>query len=241
MSSSQREHLAPHGGAGFRSDPDEEQPDGRFQPPPLPPPPSMPSLPSPRASDLAPSQTPKSLQQPAARVSSGYPGHVCRSPPNSPSSAAPLSQWQTPQVPASPLPPPAPGGSAPQPSPRARGGAGGGAGWTATEQKAPTAGGRRPLREGRVRSSLLHGTRRYFTPQEIARHNTREDCWLVAHGRVYDVTEFVSRHPAGEFAIVRHAGTDSTSDFDFHPSKAQKMWDPYLLGYVEGSADCIIS
>ena len=82
---------------------------------------------------------------------------------------------------------------------------------------------------------------RLFTAEEVRRHSTPDDCWLIAHGRVYDVTTFLQRHPAGDRSIMRHAGTDSTIDFDFHPAHAQKMWAPYLLGYVEGHENCTIS
>jgi len=82
---------------------------------------------------------------------------------------------------------------------------------------------------------------RVFTAEEVRRHSTPDDCWLIAHGRVYDVTTFLQRHPAGDRSIMRHAGTDSTIDFDFHPAHAQKMWAPYLLGYVEDHETCTIS
>ena len=51
---------------------------------------------------------------------------------------------------------------------------------------------------------------RVFTAEEVRRHSTPDDCWLIAHGRVYDVTTFLQRHPAGDRSIMRHAGTDST-------------------------------
>lgn len=92
-----------------------------------------------------------------------------------------------------------------------------------------------------LRTDLRGRTFKYFPPEEVARHNSAGDCWLVAHGKVYDVTAFLKHHPAGEFAIVRHAGTDSTIDFDFHPVKAQKMWAPYFLGYVNAGESCIIA
>ena len=85
------------------------------------------------------------------------------------------------------------------------------------------------------RVDTLGRRRRYFTMEEISLHSAPDDCWLVAHGKVFDVTAFLTRHPAGECAILRHGGTDSTTDFDFHSSKAQRMWAPYLLGYVECS------
>ena len=36
-----------------------------------------------------------------------------------------------------------------------------------------------------------------FSVDEIAKHNTEEDCWVVIHGKVYDVTEFLPDHPGG--------------------------------------------
>lgn len=34
---------------------------------------------------------------------------------------------------------------------------------------------------------------------EVARHNSREDCWIVIHEKVYDVTDFLN----GEWGLVR--------------------------------------
>jgi len=83
---------------------------------------------------------------------------------------------------------------------------------------------------------------KYYTMEEVALHNSRDDCWLVAHGRVYDVTSFVALHPAGPNAILKHAGTESTRDFDFHSYAARKMWKAYLIGYVDtGQSNCTVS
>ena len=30
---------------------------------------------------------------------------------------------------------------------------------------------------------------------EIAKHNNDKDCWVIIHGRAYDVTEFMPEHP----------------------------------------------
>jgi cytochrome b involved in lipid metabolism len=32
---------------------------------------------------------------------------------------------------------------------------------------------------------------------QIGTHNTPASCWLIIHGNVYDVTEFLSQHPGG--------------------------------------------
>jgi L-lactate dehydrogenase (cytochrome) len=41
---------------------------------------------------------------------------------------------------------------------------------------------------------------------EVAKHNTRESCWVIVQGRVYDVTDFLEDHPAGPSIILRYAG-----------------------------------
>jgi cytochrome b involved in lipid metabolism len=73
-----------------------------------------------------------------------------------------------------------------------------------------------------------------FTLEEVAEHCTVEDCWLVAHGVVYDVTSFLAQHPAGVAAIMRHAGKESSEDFQFHSKSAQQLWREYKVGNLQG-------
>lgn len=62
----------------------------------------------------------------------------------------------------------------------------------------------------------------YYTMCQVRRHNRKEDCWLVAHRRVYDATNFLSLHPAGPRPILSRAGGDCTLDYDFHSSVSQR-------------------
>jgi cytochrome b involved in lipid metabolism len=43
-----------------------------------------------------------------------------------------------------------------------------------------------------------------LTGEEIAKHNSRESCWVIVHGKAYDVTEFLPgeeiSHPAEKIA-----------------------------------------
>ena len=41
---------------------------------------------------------------------------------------------------------------------------------------------------------------------EVRQHNTPDDCWLVIHGNVYDLTQFHKSHPGGSKIITECAG-----------------------------------
>jgi|SaaInlStandDraft_1057018.scaffolds.fasta_scaffold86089_3 cytochrome b involved in lipid metabolism len=77
-----------------------------------------------------------------------------------------------------------------------------------------------------------------FQEGEIAQHNTLEDCWVIAHGNVYDITKFVNRHPGGKYVLKSNAGKDVSRHFDFHPDRAQKIWKKFLIGTISKSTNC---
>lgn len=57
-----------------------------------------------------------------------------------------------------------------------------------------------------------------FTASDVARHNTRDSCWVVIEGNVYDVTEFLDEHPGGANIILRYGGKDATEEYlPVHP------------------------
>ncbi|KAH8553421.1 FMN-dependent dehydrogenase-domain-containing protein [Umbelopsis sp. PMI_123] len=57
-----------------------------------------------------------------------------------------------------------------------------------------------------------------ITLQEVAQHNTKDDLWIVIHGKVYDLTKFLPEHPGGPRIIMKYAGQDATDAFDpIHP------------------------
>ena len=49
---------------------------------------------------------------------------------------------------------------------------------------------------------------RKFTLAQVARHKSRTDLWVVIHGNVYNVSDFVAEHPGGEEILLEHAGSD---------------------------------
>ncbi|KAI1766217.1 FMN-dependent dehydrogenase-domain-containing protein [Hypoxylon sp. FL1150] len=53
---------------------------------------------------------------------------------------------------------------------------------------------------------------------EVAKHDGKESCWVVIHGKAYDVTEFLPEHPGGMGIILKYAGKDATEEFEpIHP------------------------
>ncbi|KAK9234551.1 FMN-dependent dehydrogenase-domain-containing protein [Lipomyces kononenkoae] len=79
---------------------------------------------------------------------------------------------------------------------------------------------------------------------EISKHNTKDSCWVIVHGKAYDVTDFLPEHPGGQKIILKYAGKDATKEFDpIHPSDTL---DKYLpadkhLGPVDMSSVSTVS
>ena len=56
------------------------------------------------------------------------------------------------------------------------------------------------------------------TKTEVGLHSSRNSCWVVVHGQVYDLTNFLDQHPGGASSILRYAGKDATKEYEpLHP------------------------
>jgi len=68
---------------------------------------------------------------------------------------------------------------------------------------------------------------RNISADELQQHNTEDDCWVVIHGLVYDLTDFVDEHPAGPESITELAGKDGTEEFQaVHGVNILEDFDP---------------
>ena len=87
------------------------------------------------------------------------------------------------------------------------------------------------MREGREQSEDVDvDAPRAFTADEVAKHASASDCWVIVRGGVYDVTRFVPKHPGGNMIYVK-AGGECTALFDsYHPERARAVLEKYRIG-----------
>lgn len=67
---------------------------------------------------------------------------------------------------------------------------------------------------------------------EVAWHDTPDDCWLVIYDYVYDCTELVKTHSGGQDVLLEYAGRDATLGFidTGHSKTARETLERYLIG-----------
>jgi cytochrome b involved in lipid metabolism len=62
-------------------------------------------------------------------------------------------------------------------------------------------------------SSNEQSSTKGYTKAEVAAKNTTSECWTIIGNKVYDLTNWVSRHPGGSSSIASLCGIDGTSRF----------------------------
>jgi cytochrome b involved in lipid metabolism len=59
-----------------------------------------------------------------------------------------------------------------------------------------------------------------FTMEEVAKHNSQQDCWLVIGNKsnggpkVYDISKYLNEHPGGPEIMLDFAGKDADDMFE---------------------------
>lgn len=74
---------------------------------------------------------------------------------------------------------------------------------------------------------------------EVAKHSTKDNCWVIVDGKVYDVTKIIPVHKGGEKAITTWCGKDASEAFNKrggngpHPASAMDILTKTLMGFFE--------
>ncbi len=76
-----------------------------------------------------------------------------------------------------------------------------------------------------------------FTVDDVARHNTTSDCYMIYDGKVYDFTTYLREHDDYYYDIDAWCGSDMTEAFETkdgrgvdHKSRTYLMLDSYYVG-----------
>ncbi|XP_010544869.1 PREDICTED: cytochrome B5 [Tarenaya hassleriana] len=72
---------------------------------------------------------------------------------------------------------------------------------------------------------------------ELAKHKCRNNCWILIHDKVYDVSSFMDEHPGGDNLLLSVTGKDGSDDFDevSHSDEAKAMMKKFFIGEVDKS------
>jgi len=75
-----------------------------------------------------------------------------------------------------------------------------------------------------------------FTMEEVAKHNKKDDLWVVVKGVVLDLTNWLDEHPGGPNAILNFMGRDATEEFEMlHDDEVIPKYAPeQVIGKVKG-------
>jgi cytochrome b involved in lipid metabolism len=50
-----------------------------------------------------------------------------------------------------------------------------------------------------------------YTMSDVSKHDNQSSCWTIINGKIYDITSFISSHPAGVNKILQGCGVDATN------------------------------
>ncbi|KAK9707161.1 hypothetical protein RND81_07G176600 [Saponaria officinalis] len=80
-----------------------------------------------------------------------------------------------------------------------------------------------------------------FSMQETAEHNSKDDCWVVIDGKVYDVTSYMDEHPGGDDVFLNAKGKDAQEEFEEagHSQDARDLMETFCVGELDPSAATI--
>ncbi|KKZ63259.1 hypothetical protein EMCG_02379 [[Emmonsia] crescens] len=75
-----------------------------------------------------------------------------------------------------------------------------------------------------------------FTMEEVAKHNKKDDLWIVVKGVVMDVSNWLDEHPGGAQALFSHMGKDATEEFEMlHDDEVIPKYAAHIvIGRVKG-------
>lgn len=77
-----------------------------------------------------------------------------------------------------------------------------------------------------------------YTPADLARHASADDCWMAIGGQVYDLTAYLPKHPADDALMLAWCGKEASEAYRTkttgraHSPRADQLLPPYRIGVL---------
>lgn len=92
----------------------------------------------------------------------------------------------------------------------------------------------------KISPAVSNGSPITLNTQEIVKHNSSSDCWLIINQKVYNVTTYLYQHPGNAGTILPSCGKEATNAFNTkgrsagntHSGFANSLLNDFLLGSV---------
>ena len=88
-------------------------------------------------------------------------------------------------------------------------------------------------------TSHAEDSNKTYSLQEVAQHKTEQDCWMAIEGKVYDLSKYLTLHPAGAGTMISWCGSDAEDGMhtkgigDDHSPDAWKELNNFLIGTLK--------
>lgn len=80
------------------------------------------------------------------------------------------------------------------------------------------------------------GEAKRHSAEEVAKHSSPKDCWVVIKDKVYDLSAYIPKHPAPDELITRYCGKNADVGWDTkdrkssHSRSAARLLARYEIG-----------
>ena len=73
-----------------------------------------------------------------------------------------------------------------------------------------------------------------YSLEEVAKHTSKTDLWIVVWNHVYNVTDYQEDHPGGKEFLLENAGADATTAYEDigHSTDAREILENFRIGKV---------
>ena len=72
-----------------------------------------------------------------------------------------------------------------------------------------------------------------ISAQEVAMHDSPDDCWIIVSNKVYDVSSCLESHPGGADTITPYCGEEATRAFETKDLSREEDHSPIAYDHLD--------